>query len=105
MNVALNLPLIVPQDYGILSQNYPNPFNGITTINFKSVGNQSGEIDIFNILGQKIKTIVIENTVAGENKKTWDGKSNSGNTMASGVYVYSLNLAGTVYSKKMVYLK
>ncbi len=105
LNVALNLPLTPPLDYGILSQNFPNPFNNSTTIKFKSVGNQSGELDIFNILGQKVRTIFIPNSKAGDNIIVWNGKGNSGNPLPSGVYVYSLNLAGSYYSKKMVYLK
>lgn len=105
LNVALNLPLNSPFDYGILSQNYPNPFNSSTTIKFKSVGNQSGELDIFNILGQKVKTFFIPNTATGDNIIEWNGKGISGITLPSGVYVYSLNLDGSFYTKKMVYLK
>jgi subtilisin family serine protease len=105
LNVALNLSLNSPLDYGILSQNYPNPFNSSTTIRFKSVGNQSGELDIFNILGERVRTIYIPNSIAGENSIQWNGKGNFGNTLPSGIYVYSLNLAGSFYTKKMVYLK
>jgi len=104
-NVALNLALNSPLNYGILSQNYPNPFNTLTNIRFQSVGNQKGELNIFNVLGQKVRTIIIDNTIAGDNLKTWDGKGDSGKTLPSGIYVYSLNLAGNTYTKKMVLLK
>ena len=105
LDVALNLPLNTPLDYGILSQNYPNPFNINTTIKFKSAGNQKGELNIFNILGQKVRTFYIPNTIVGDNLIVWNGWGDSGYKLASGVYVYSLNLDGSFYTKKMIYLK
>jgi hypothetical protein len=105
LKVALNLSLNAPLDYGILSQNYPNPFNSSTTIKFNSIGNQRAALNIYNILGEKVRTIYIPNSNIGDNIIEWNGKGNSGNLLPSGVYVYSLNLEGNYYSKKMVYLK
>ena len=74
-----------------LFQNYPNPFNPETTIGFdmKEAGNVS--IEVFNMKGQKVRTLVNNrNYPTGYNSTTWNGKDNDNKAVSSGVYFYKL---------------
>jgi len=97
-----------------LKQNYPNPFNPTTTIIYylPDVGYQPAEVDIviYNILGQRVRTLVKERKYPGEHRVTWDGKDNDGNDMASGIYFYKMTFSGVdlyplIKPKKMVLIK
>ncbi len=83
-----------------LAQNYPNPFNPSTIINF-SLGARSGvKLEIFNILGQKLVTLIDKELPAGEHNVIWDGHA-----AASGVYFYRLKTEAGSQTRKMVLLK
>jgi len=74
----------------ILYPNYPNPFNPATVISWQlAVGNQV-KIKIFNLLGQELRTLVNEKQEAGYHSVLWDGRDNSGNPVASGIYICKL---------------
>ena len=94
----------VPESY-ILQQNYPNPFNPETTIEFSL--SQSGivTIDIFNIRGQKVRTLVNSEYAAGEHSIVWDGRDKQGREVAGGVYLYQLSSGEHIERKKMLLLK
>ena len=89
-----------------LEQNYPNPFNASTTIVYQL--NQPGEIEIaiYNLLGEKIKTIINENKQSGKYSIIWDGTDFAGKPVSSGCYFYQL-IANNSFSKikKMLLLK
>jgi len=89
-----------------LSQNYPNPFNSSTTIVYRV--NQPGEIEIaiYNVQGQKVKTIINENKQSGKYSIIWDGIDSEGKHVSSGCYFYQL-IANNSFSKmnKMLLLK
>jgi len=89
----------------VLDQNRPNPFSGITKIRFNSAGNENAKIIIYNILGKKIKNLYNGISQAGINTVYWDGTTGAGVQAASGIYIYTLNLNGKFYSRKMVYVK
>ena len=91
-----------------LLQNYPNPFNPETTISFnlqRSV--YQAEIEIFNIKGQKVKTLNVVDPVSNSvNKVVWNSKDDNGNKVASGTYLYRLKLDDRVVAtKKMILIK
>lgn len=89
-----------------LAQNYPNPFNGETTIKFSLPTTAKVTLDIFNTLGQKVKTLV--NNVsfdAGYHKLRWNGTNNQNVAISSGVYFYVLSSNHTRIVKKLVYVK
>jgi hypothetical protein len=89
-----------------LSQNYPNPFNPTTTIYF-SVAQTSSfvTIEIYNIKGQQVRTLVNEVFPAGSHSVLWDGRDNHDKPVSSGLYFYTLK-AGTFSSvKKMILIK
>lgn len=76
----------------ILAQNYPNPFNLTTNIRFQISGSRRYRVklDIFNILGQRVNTLLNEIKSPGEYEMTWNGRDCQGNTVASGLYIYRL---------------
>ncbi|MCI0496025.1 C25 family cysteine peptidase, partial [candidate division KSB1 bacterium] len=88
-----------------LDQNYPNPFNSSTTINFKIAENsyQQIELSIYNLSGQKVKSLVDRSAGPGYYIMIWDGRNDSGNQVASGVYLYQLHV-GKIYLKKKLLL-
>jgi len=86
--------------------NYPNPFNPETTIQFNLIADCDVQIDIYNIKGQKINSIVNEQFLKGEHTIIWNGEDESGKTVSSGVYLYKLKVNGRVETvKKCMLLK
>jgi Peptidase C10 family/FlgD Ig-like domain/Right handed beta helix region/Protein of unknown function (DUF1565) len=94
----------LPQMFA-LAQNYPNPFNPITDISFSLPEASDVRLEIYNIMGQKVKTLVEGQMDAGYKTVVWDGKSNSGSSVASGIYFYRLTAGDYVNTKKMTLLK
>jgi len=88
-----------------LHQNYPNPFNMTTAIEFSLHRRDMVTLTIVNMLGQCVKQWSDESLPAGTYRFEWDGTNESGRTVASGVYLYSLQTGSTRQSKKMVLLK
>lgn len=88
-----------------LSQNYPNPFNPETAIKFELPKRAFVTIQVYNALGQKIKTLIAEPRVAGDHIINWDGRNDSGKSVSSGVYFYSLEMGNFRQVKKMVLLR
>lgn len=88
-----------------LSQNYPNPFNPKTCIEFSLSKACNVKIDIYNICGQKIKTLADQYFREGHNVVDWDGKDDSKNEVASGIYFYKLSAGELSQTKKMILLR
>lgn len=88
-----------------LAQNYPNPFNPETTISYRLA--QQGEITIhiYNILGQRVRTLVDAIQPAGAYRVQWQGVDDRGLPVSSGVYIYQMKAAEFVKVKKMLFLK
>ena len=99
----LDLP-DVPDDYS-LAQNYPNPFNIETAIRYCLRSNGQVTLSIYNLLGQKVKTLVNEKQAAGSYVAKWDGKDENGTVVPSGVYLYVLKAGNFTSYKKMVLMK
>jgi len=92
-----------------LYSNYPNPFNPETTIRF-DVFAANGQmeninIQIYNSLGQRVRTLVNEAMSIGEYSITWDGKDDNGRRIATGTYFYQLQVGDFTSTKKMSLLK
>lgn len=83
-----------------LNQNYPNPFNPTTEISFNLPNAANIKLEIFNIMGQRITTLVDKNHEAGNYSVQWDASC-----VASGVYFYRLQAEDLIATKKMVLLK
>jgi len=88
-----------------LSQNYPNPFNPSTTIEFALPRSGEVRIDIFNILGRRMRTLVDRVMAPGRHLTTWDGRDDSGEEVASGVYFYRLESQDFVETKRMFLMR
>ena len=93
-------PPAIPVTTYVLYQNYPNPFNPITTIRYELPQDGLVTIEVFDILGQKVKTVLNELKNAGRYELTF-----SSTGLASGVYIYQLRVNEFITSKKMVLLK
>ncbi|MFQ5602809.1 MAG: FlgD immunoglobulin-like domain containing protein [bacterium] len=103
-NEAANIP-----EQFALKQNYPNPFNPTTTIKYAIPAVSSGtvkvEIEIFNLTGQKIRTLVQDEKPAGEHRVVWDGRDDRGTVVGNGLYVYRMRVKDFVSSQRMLLLK
>lgn len=92
-------PFSRPVDF-IMNQNYPNPFNPSTTIGFVIPRASDVQLEVFNMLGQKVATLVSEMFQAGEHKVRWDAAG-----LSSGIYFYRLKAGSFSYSKKLILLR
>lgn len=88
-----------------LAQNYPNPFNPTTKIEFSIESNNFVNLEIYNIIGQHVKSLVDENMQAGVHAVEWDATNQRGGQVASGIYFYRLTVENNTQSKKMLLLK
>ncbi len=96
--------LALPGDYS-LAQNYPNPFNPSTTISFTLPTTAYVELSIYNVLGQKVKTLVLGEKESGTHTVEWNSSDQNGQQVASGVYLYRIETDDFAASKKMMLLK
>ena len=84
---------------------YPNPFNPTTTISFSIKEKAPVELVIYNILGQKVRTLVNQPLEPGEHSIVWNGTDNKGRSVASGIYFYRMKAGNYSETKKMVLKK
>jgi hypothetical protein len=94
----------------VLFQNYPNPFNPITVIRFNVQDSKFKipiytTLKIYNILGQKVRTLVDEPKRAGSHEVIWDGKDDKGKDVASGLYFYQLTAGDYKETKEMILIR
>ncbi|MDD5425023.1 MAG: S8 family serine peptidase [candidate division Zixibacteria bacterium] len=88
-----------------LNQNYPNPFNPTTNISFDLPTGSEVTLDIYNLLGQKVKDLKTGYLPAGKHLFEWNGTDNNGHQVATGVYFYRLTTSDFSQSRKMMLLK
>ena len=88
-----------------LSDNHPNPFNPSTTIEYALGGQALVELSIYDILGRKVRTLIDENKPAGDYSIVWDGRDDSGEPAATGIYFYRIKTDDFTATKKMLLLK
>ncbi len=94
----------VPKDFQLF-QNYPNPFNPTTIISYQIPNSSFVTLDIYNALGQKVRSLINSEQAAGKHSVNWNGKDDSGNSVSSGIYLYRIKTGDFISSKKMVLLK
>ena len=88
-----------------LKQNSPNPFNASTAITFDVPRPSSVQLNIINVLGENVATLIEGTMPRGQHEVVWDGKDGFGNAQPSGVYLYRLTVGTLVQTRKMVLLK
>lgn len=92
-------------DKFVLHQNYPNPFNPETTITYQLATISEVTLTIFNQLGQEVLTFVRGNQPAGTHRVVWHGQDKTGQTVASGIYLYRLQAGSSVQLRKMLLIR
>ena len=103
--LALDAGAVVPQEFA-LNQNYPNPFNPSTQISFDvPAGAEFVNLTVYNILGQKINTLINGATNPGRYTLDWNATDEIGNPVASGIYFYELRSESFVSRKKMLLMR
>ena len=88
-----------------LSQNYPNPFNPSTLVKFTLAERGNVNLDIYDMLGRKVKTLVSGTLESGEHEIIWNSIDESGDEVASGIYLYKLVSGGFTLVKRMTLLR
>ena len=88
-----------------LRENYPNPFNPTTAIEFDLPDDQMATLEVFNILGERVTSLIDDNLNAGTYRIIWEGRDDFGREMSSGIYLYRLKAGDTTISKRMIMLK
>lgn len=93
-----------PQRFDIL-QNYPNPFNPVTTIRYQLPEDVHVTLTVYNMLGQRVRTLVDDMQTAGYYSVQWDGTNRSGMTLSSGMYFYRIQAGRYNVVRTMLFMK
>ena len=99
-SAILSVETMTPMTFR-LEQNFPNPFNPETEISFELSESSPIQLQIFNLLGKEIRTLINSKLDAGNHSICWDGKDNDRNLVPSGVYLYQLQAGNFIQVKKM----
>jgi len=100
----IDIGLPAPTEFS-LQQNYPNPFNPTTNIRYDIAERGDAYLVIYNMLGQEVRSLVNGNQDVGRYEVSWNGLDNSGQPVATGIYIYHLQAAGYSKTIKMAYIK
>jgi len=95
---------LVPNVFA-LHQNYPNPFNPITTIVYDIAEESSVRLNVYNIMGQQVRTLIAAHQAPGRYQVQWDSTNDHGEPLPSGLYIYTIDAAGFTAVKKLVLMK
>ncbi|NIR52322.1 T9SS type A sorting domain-containing protein [candidate division KSB1 bacterium] len=85
-----------------LAQNYPNPFNASTTIQYRLSENALVSLSIYNLIGERIRQYRIGTRTPGDHTLSWNGKTDDGREMPSGIYFYKLTVGQLAQTRKMI---
>ncbi len=103
-NLLANNDILIPKLTEIQSI-YPNPFNPSTTIQYSINKNDFVEIDIYNVKGQKIKSLISQKHTPGIFHVVWNGKDLNEKSVSSGIYMCRIKTSNKIISKKMILVK
>ena len=95
----------VPSGKFVLEQNVPNPFNPVTTIAFSLPLTTRVTLEVFDVSGRLVRTLVAKQLPPGQHERVWDGIDQAGNRVGSGIYFYRLTAEKNTRTRKMVFLK
>jgi flagellar hook assembly protein FlgD len=96
-----------PEIFVFTVSNHPNPFNPETTISFTIPTNSNVSIEIYNIRGQRVRTLLDGSSElrAGHHDIVWNGRDDTGRSMSSGIYLYHIVAGENVATKRMLLMK
>jgi hypothetical protein len=94
-----------PPSNSVLFQNYPNPFNQSTKIEFSQARPGFVTLNIYDVLGRRVRSLVSEHLSSGRKVVLWDGENDLGDQVASGIYFYQLKVGAVTEAKKLLLLK
>ena len=97
-------PKPVPDKFELVNL-YPNPFNPILTIKYNLDFEQNISIDIYNILGQKVRSLVNQKMPAGYHSINWNGENENGVSLSSGIYFINVSTNNQSYIGKVTFIK
>jgi hypothetical protein len=97
-------PNVIPE-VTVLNGNYPNPFNPTTDIVYGVAEDANVTIEIYNVRGQKVKTLVDEYQDAGSYRVNWNGTNDNNQQLSSGIYFYKMDSGRYTSTKKMILMK
>ncbi|MGI6198854.1 MAG: FlgD immunoglobulin-like domain containing protein, partial [Candidatus Cloacimonadaceae bacterium] len=95
----------VQQVITALKGNFPNPFNPTTNIAYSLKETAKVKIEIYNLKGQLVKTLVNDTLPKGEHRTTWNGQDQHGNSVSSGIYFYKMQVGDYTSTMKMMLMK
>ncbi len=111
-NMTYNDPLVGIEDNELIINNseliifnYPNPFNPTTIISFNLPSDSDVSVEVYNVKGQKVKTLLNEKMTAGQHKVIWNGLNEKNKPVSSGVYLYKVRAGNQESVKRMILLK
>ena len=90
----------IDRNTNIVFQNYPNPFNSTTNIKFVLEERQTVSLDIYDLRGQKIRTLINKTLDAKVHTVVWDGSNESDHNVSSGIYICRIKMGYHLYTKK-----
>ena len=102
--LAVGDPGFIPEVFS-LAQNYPNPFNPVTKIGYGLPKSSNVRVDVYNLMGENVATLVNKKQNPGYYFITWDSKNNMGIPVSAGVYIYQIRAGDYVKSRKLILLK
>ena len=102
--VVTSVTAELPEVYG-LDQNYPNPFNPTTAITFQIPEDSNVRIEVYDMTGRVVSTLINNTLSAGTYEATWDGRNMSGQTVSSGVYMYKMTAGSYIETRVMSLVK
>ena len=105
---AYEIPANAQGSRPVLLQNAPNPFNASTTISFLipfRLAHEPTRLSIYNLTGQLVRVLQLETLQAGEHTLSWDGRDDYGREVASGVYIYRLDVGEWAVHRRMLLLR
>lgn len=94
----------IPSSFSVY-QNYPNPFNPVTRIKYDISENSNVSVNVYNLMGEKVATLVNQYQNAGYYFTNWDSRNDLGISVSAGVYIYQIKAGEYVQSRKLILLK